>query len=109
MGQCVLGPGTNYELNIASYEILGAVGETSLLFFCNTVSIPPSYNVVIVGGQSRTPVQEDGTVTAIVEVFSRGDCNGDGIVNIADPIFTGAYLFSGRRRPSTPNRRGRTK
>ena len=35
--------------------------------------------------------------------FGRGDCNGDGFVNIADPVYTGCYLFEDGEIPSCLN------
>lgn len=32
--------------------------------------------------------------------FSRGDSNGDGVVNVSDPAFTGSFLFQGGPSPS---------
>jgi len=39
------------------------------------------------------------TIVSSLPLFSRGDCNGDGQFNIADPIFVLGYLFSNGPAP----------
>lgn len=58
---------------------------------------PPVSSVIVVAGQSYPVSLGTGTLTLVprVETFLRGDCNLDGITDLADPIFLGLSLFSG--------------
>ena len=79
------------------YDLIGAQAIDSELCFCD---IPPcssgscsvAETEIVVGGQSYSPALNcfsifDGD-------YLRGDSNGDGNINIADPIFSLAYLFN---------------
>ena len=79
------------------YDLTGTAAIDSELCFCD---ISPCSNgscsvaatEIVVGGQSYSPVLNcfpifDGD-------YLRGDSNGDGNINIADPIFSLAYLFN---------------
>ncbi len=74
-------------------------GDVVTVSMDNTLGSPPVSNVVVVGGASFAAGQEPGdegviTVSEItVTLFIRGDCNDDGIVNIADPVWTLNELF----------------
>jgi hypothetical protein len=65
------------------------------LRFCNTVGFPVVSNVVVVAGASVVPFLDHGSVAFGSIGFTRGDCNGDGSVDVADPIATLAHLFGG--------------
>lgn len=58
---------------------------------------PPVSSVIIVAGQSLPVTLGTGTLTLVprIETFLRGDCNLDGVADLADPIFLGFSLFSG--------------
>lgn len=79
------------------YDLIGAQAIDSELCFCD---IPPcssgscsvAATEIVVGGQSYSPALNcfsifDGD-------YLRGDCNVDGSINIADPIYALAYLFN---------------
>ena len=45
-------------------------------------------------GEAFLPLVSPGEVTILVEsLFIRGDCNNDGIVDLADPIYNLSYQF----------------
>lgn len=77
---------------------------TELLSWTDGLGTPPVANVVVVNGASLAPQFENGVVTittfCILPVdFRRGDCNDDGIVNIADIVaniglVTGSFPFN---------------
>lgn len=87
--------GTDRQLNVATYEPL-TVGMTPL-DFCNTLATPPVETLVVeIGGQSRIPVQQGGSVTAVAggpTQFLRGDVNGDGVLNLSDGLFQLEWFF----------------
>lgn len=64
LGMAVLAPGTDYELNVATYNMLGAAGTTSTMSLCGTLGMPPVSVVMVVGGQSVTPATTEGTATS---------------------------------------------
>lgn len=71
-------------------------GETSALTWVDTLGMPPVANVVVVGGASIAADGEDGSITlspVTTQTYIRGDCNADGIVNIADGIWILNQLF----------------
>ncbi len=63
----------------------------------NTLGSPPVSNVIVVGGASFPVIEgSPGTISVIIfdpHGFIRGDCNDDGIVNIADAVWTLNELF----------------
>lgn len=72
------------------------VGITTSLAYRNDLGVPPVRNTIAVGGFSQDVILESGTVQLIPRLrdrFIRGDCNDEGIVNIADGIFLLSYLF----------------
>ncbi|HIA27291.1 MAG TPA: hypothetical protein EYN79_04100 [Planctomycetes bacterium] len=71
-------------------------GASTTLGWSDDEGSPPVANVVVVGGSSFGTIWVDGNVdlNAVVEIaFSRGDANGDGIINIADGIWILYELF----------------
>ena len=58
-------------------------------------------NVVLVNGASLGNfTRVAGQITLdLGTAFRRGDTNGDGLLNIADPVATLAYLFAGGTEP----------
>ncbi len=51
---------------------------------------------MIVSGASLPVTEISGAITLTPGVeFNRGDCNGDNVLNLADPIFLGQVLFGG--------------
>lgn len=90
-----LSPGLGYELNVATYEI-NTVEQSSCLRFCDNIGDPPAATLVgEVGGMQVRPVEVPGFLGLECELrFVRGDGNVDGTVDLADPIFNLAFLFS---------------
>jgi len=95
VGSAILPPGTGYELNVATYSPVGALGTIATIDFCGQLGNPPWLVVVVVGGMSFTPVQNGGTITVEqVDSFIRGHVNGDSGFNIADVVTLLGYLFN---------------
>ena len=79
------------------YDLIGAQAIESELCFCNippcsTGSCSVAETIIVVGGETYSPALNcfgifDGD-------YLRGDCNVDGSINIADPIYGLAYLFN---------------
>jgi hypothetical protein len=79
--------------------LLGVAGPSSTpLTWDSGLGSPPVANVVVVGGGSIAANLVDGSVSLFGTTtlpFVAGDCNGDGITNIADIIWTLNQLFQG--------------
>ena len=71
------------------------------LRYCSNFGSPVIQNVVVVAGQSVIPLLESGSVAFGLIGFTRGDCNRDGVIDIADPIASLDHLF-GRAAPPCP-------
>ena len=56
---------TGNELNVASYELLGAAGSSTSVDFCNTLGNPAVEILVVVGGQSILPTTSSGTIELV--------------------------------------------
>ncbi|MEM7168219.1 MAG: dockerin type I repeat-containing protein [Planctomycetota bacterium] len=56
-------PGYSHELNRASYELSGVEGDTTTVYFCNTLGEPPVDVQVVAGGAPLVPFYFDGEVT----------------------------------------------
>lgn len=92
------------EVISVDYDNVSAVAlDVAALTWVDTLGMPPVSNVVVVGGQSIGTAGVDGSITfsdTPSVTFLRGDCNDDGIVNIADGVWIINELFlSG---PSSP-------
>ncbi len=99
------------EFMTIDYDVLGGNdpalvgdmdGAQSLINFNDGVGMPPVENVVVVAGNGLSVSFTDGFLQlnpVIVTQFNRGDCNDDGLVNIADGIF----LIQEALAPMTPN------
>lgn len=73
-------------------------GDTSALVLEESIGDPAVQPVITVGsGFSEVPFLVSGTFTvgAVAGQFIRGDSNADGGFDIADPVNTLAFLFSG--------------
>ncbi len=90
----MLPEGTDQELLVATYQPLVAAPFVTSIDYCNTLSVPPVEIVVVHFGGSHLPVVSSGIVESVENGFVRGDCNGDGMLNLADASFTGVYLFA---------------
>ena len=63
-----------------------------------SLGIPPIHNVVTVNNGSLTPLLADGHLELnpqAIKDYKRGDSNGDGIVNVADAIWSLQEIFNG--------------
>ncbi len=90
----VLPPGTGYEMYITVYSIVGEVGTTSNLEFCETLGSPPVSTVIVSGGQSFLPELNGGTIDILqIDSYIRGDVSGDGALDLADAVEMLGYLF----------------
>ncbi|MEM7166233.1 MAG: hypothetical protein AAF581_12255 [Planctomycetota bacterium] len=68
-GMFTLAPGTAYELNVATYNIVGAAGDSTSLDFCDTLANPPVETLMVeMGGASAIPVQNSGLIDIPVVV-----------------------------------------
>lgn len=79
------------------YDLNAVQAIESELCFCNippcsTGSCSVALTVIVVGGQSYPPALDCFAI--FDDDYLRGDSNGDGNINIADPIFALAYLFN---------------
>lgn len=60
-GNFTLAPGTGYELNVATYDMVGAAGDSTALDFCDVLATPPVETLIVeMGGASAIPVQNSG-------------------------------------------------
>jgi len=59
-----------------------------------------TYEVTFEGLGGRTVTQEVSFDIFGLAFFVRGDANGDGLVNVADPVFILLYAFAGGRAPA---------
>lgn len=101
-GNPALPPGTDQEIEVATYTIAG-IGSTSL-DFCNGLGRPPVHVIVVNGGTSYVPTIVSGSLTGLPEhAFRRADCNGDGAFDLADTIFVEQYLFNSGPMPPCLN------
>ncbi|MEE8142228.1 MAG: hypothetical protein V3T77_03940, partial [Planctomycetota bacterium] len=97
------------EIVIGCYATQGEVlagneiGTVTSLDFVNGLLGPiPVDNLVVVGVDPYGPFLESGEVTLIgsdLPLFRRGDDNGDGTINVADPVYSIGFLF--KQGPST--------
>lgn len=65
LGMAVLAPGTDYELTVATYTMLGDPGTDSAMALCGTLGSPAVSVVLVVNGQSVVPDTADGVATSI--------------------------------------------
>lgn len=97
--QASLPPGEDLELAIVTYECLA--GGESALAICGGLG-DPTIDVVFVSTalESRRPLTVDGSID-VAPLFIRGDCNDDGIMDVADAVFALAALFvAGSTQPA---------
>ena len=80
------------ELNVASYDLVGAAGSTTSVDFCNTLGSPSVDVLVVVAGQSVTPNQTSGTVELVAGPppfsYSAGNYDVDYDGNTGEVSFT---------------------
>ena len=101
-GLATLDPGTDFELNVATYQLDGTNGATSSsLDYCDCIVTGSGITintVVVVGGMSIPADTVSGTLEILASgcdstPFIRGETNGDGLSNIADAVSLLTYLF----------------
>lgn len=80
-----------YSSEIDSEDTIHA----ELTFLDQTFGDPPVFNSVIIGGVPVTPIliDEPFTVAPFDVPFIRGDCNSDGLFDVADAIYIINFLF----------------
>ena len=92
-GLTTLPVGTDYEMVTFQLESLTTGTVTTELRPCDEVGSPPISTGVIIDGGHWAPLLISGFITFRDLEFLRGDCNSDGSVDIADPLFLGLRLF----------------
>lgn len=90
--------GTDYELNLATYDAIASSGS-SAIEFCDGLGAPPTFTAVVVGGNTTQAATVNGSIRITSNEFVRLDCSGDGVTNLADPIFFLLSLFPGTGTP----------
>ena len=90
--QVTLSPGTHslLELTVESPGMNPPQGGE--LFFCDWLDELSTQLIAVTGGTAHRPYVTSGSVSYSTP-FLRGDCNGDGTVNITDPIYLIDRLF----------------
>ncbi len=86
------------SIPVATIEYSGLLPtQLPYLDFVNTLGQPTVQNVLAtVSGASVTPETQGATVVIFIsEIFTRGDANADGAIDIGDPIALLGILFSG--------------
>ncbi|MBI4585559.1 MAG: IPT/TIG domain-containing protein [Planctomycetes bacterium] len=88
-------------------QALGAAGLETLLHFEDIPGAPPAFNVFWdTGLGALIPVFFDGKVkitAPAAATFSRGDANGDGLLDISDAVYLLNALFLGGPAPPCPD------
>lgn len=102
-----LPPGTNYELNVATYDVVGIPGTMTTVEICGTLGVPQvDTTFVEVGAMNVVPVQFPSQLVlplpGATPDFTRGDCNADGTTNIGDAVFLLTALFPPAIPPTLP-------
>lgn len=97
VGGTPIPPGVGNSIAEIRYNVIGEPGDFTSLQICSLGS-PPVGLSVVVSGASITPTVTLGSVT-VGSAFLRGNCNGDAVVDLADPIFVEQYLFAGGEVP----------
>ncbi len=85
-------------LNTATitYGVLGAAGTDAELTYCDTVAIggnPVETLIVTAAAGQRIPTMTSINFSIIETQFLRGDCDGNGVPNLADAIVLLGTLF----------------
>jgi hypothetical protein len=99
-GQFVQFPAGSPAAVTATYDYDITGDDTIVVSIDNGLGSPPVANVVVVAGASFDAVagSTGGSIAITLQVetrFIRGDCNDDGIVDIADGVFAIGTLFYG--------------
>ena len=99
-GMYTLPAAAGLELHVATYQVHAAQGIAAPLTFCQNMTPPNPPLVIYVGGFGE-PLTPPGSITATA-TYIRGDCGGDGAVNLSDALFLLNYLFP-QGTQTTPN------
>ncbi|MBT5736939.1 MAG: hypothetical protein HOI29_00020 [Planctomycetes bacterium] len=98
-GQNELPISTEHELILLEYTVLGADGSDTLIEFCDLQFSPDSFYsdtiVIETTGISIVPTTISAPISIAIDLFIRGEINGDTSINIADAMFLLSQLFSG--------------
>ncbi len=94
LGLETLPPGMGFDLHIATYTLIGDPGTEGVVCPCDEMGNPPAPLEAAVAGFWFPVDVECGEVHILASTFLRGDCNGDGDINIGDPIFLINELFA---------------
>ncbi|HNR98690.1 MAG TPA: dockerin type I repeat-containing protein [Planctomycetota bacterium] len=94
-------PTSGYRLRVARlfFDVKDAAAEEqdAAIEFEDGLGSPPLNNRVVVDHESKVPHLLDGALrVGRVPRFIRGEVNGDGRIDIADPVMITLYLFLGR-------------
>jgi hypothetical protein len=83
------------------YDVVTASLPTTTTLDFAPLGTPTIENIVAAGGSTKAADGQSGTIDITGEVtFIRSDCNTDGLVDIADGIFTLNWLFQGGPTPN---------
>lgn len=106
IGAARLDAGTDLEMNIVEYELVGPSGSATVLEFCNTaessIGEPVSLAFVDENGVTFIPVTISGTqlIGTPPDEFIRGDADGNAVFNgIVDALFILSFQFQGGPQP----------
>ncbi|MEM7260696.1 MAG: lectin-like protein [Planctomycetota bacterium] len=106
VGMVLFGAGLTYvsvgfahETEIATYQVIAPAPITTTLDFCMIGSPQVAHCVIpYSSGACATAEFIPGSVT-VVPSFRRGDANGDGLIDLADPVHHLRHLFVGAPAP----------
>lgn len=91
-GAWSLPPGDSWRLHAASYTLRGAIGDTALLCFSDSLGEPP-IGIGFAPPSISVITTHCGFLSVSQSQFVRGDCNDNGVTDISDAIHILGYLF----------------
>jgi hypothetical protein len=96
-----LPPGTGHKLLNIEYASgpSGAQGEAYPVRYSNALGDPPVQVFLVVNGFEVRPSTLPGLVSIPLQGFLRGDADGNGSIDINDPVTVLNWLFLGGDRP----------
>ncbi|MGE4618716.1 MAG: hypothetical protein AAEJ04_02790 [Planctomycetota bacterium] len=103
-----LAQGTGYELNVASYDLIGAAGSATQVELCSTLGSPAVEILVVVGGQSILPATTAGTIELVSGPppfsYQAGDSSADYDGNTGEATVTvSPSIVEDPANPGFPN------
>lgn len=102
LGSNWLPPGLDYELAVGTYRSLGEPDSFTTIFTCALGTPAQPVALLVGGGALRFPATEYGIIGTSLS-FRRGDCNDDGLLDIADAVTLLTYLFPGSPTGNPPS------